>query len=230
MKEKADSLQKGDQSLFEKNFRPHVIETERSKKWTLENFSSGNRSASPPAKKPFRTGPSPNFYLLPRSNFPSPKNPHSEKIPYISRAIKTNFLIFLVLKDKNSCFFPRSTPHGVSFFTFFSVLFTFLGCFHFSPFSEFHYWPFSGDFIFQLFQFFCECCGFEKPFFTLSRFLPYTPSHICHSVASATNLRELFLLSCVFYFTLLTKIWHNLLLSRLPWSRQFFLEGCRTSH
>ena len=187
MKEKADSLQKGDQSLFEKNFRPHVIETERSKKWTLENFSSGNRSASPPAKKPFRTGPSPNFYLLPRSNFPSPKNPHSEKIPYISRSIKTNFLIFLVLKDKNSCFFPRSTPHGVSFFTFFSVsLLAFLGWFHLSTFSVFlrvlRIWEtfFYSQSFFTLHSFphlpQCrECYEFERAFFTLMRFLLYTP-------------------------------------------------------
>ena len=35
--------------------------------------------------------------------------------------------------------------------------------------------------------------------------------------ASATDLRERFLLSDFFYLTLLPDIWHNLLLSRLPW-------------
>ena len=35
--------------------------------------------------------------------------------------------------------------------------------------------------------------------------------------ASATDLRERFLLSGVFHLTLLPDIWHNLLLSRLPW-------------
>ena len=40
----------------------------------------------------------------------------------------------------------------------------------------------------------------------------------CYSfTASATGLGERFLLSGVFYLTLLPDIWHNLLLSRLPW-------------
>ena len=60
MKEKADLLQKGHQNLFGKKFRSHVVETERSKKRTLEIFSGESRSTPPPAKKPFRTGPSPN--------------------------------------------------------------------------------------------------------------------------------------------------------------------------
>ena len=60
MKEKADLLQKSDQNLFGKKFRSHVVEIERSEKRTLEAFSSGNRSAPPPARKSFWTGPSPN--------------------------------------------------------------------------------------------------------------------------------------------------------------------------
>ena len=40
--------------------------------------------------------------------------------------------------------------------------------------------------------------------------------HICHSNASATYFKRLFLLSGVFYLTLLPNIWHNLLLSRHP--------------
>ena len=60
LKEKADLLQKENQNLFDKKFRSHVVETERSKKRIMEVFSGGNRSAPPPAKMPFRTGPSPN--------------------------------------------------------------------------------------------------------------------------------------------------------------------------
>ena len=60
LKEKAELLQKGHQNLFGKKFRSHVVETERSKKRTLEGFSGGSRSVPPPAKKPFRTGPSRN--------------------------------------------------------------------------------------------------------------------------------------------------------------------------
>ena len=59
LKEKVDLLQKGDQNLFGKKFRSHIVETECSKKRTLEVFSGGSCSAPPPAKKPFRTSPSP---------------------------------------------------------------------------------------------------------------------------------------------------------------------------
>ena len=60
LKEKNDLLQKSDQNLFGKKFRSHVAETERSRKQTLEVFSSGNRSAPSSAKKPFQAGPLPN--------------------------------------------------------------------------------------------------------------------------------------------------------------------------
>ena len=43
--------------------------------------------------------------------------------------------------------------------------------------------------------------------------------------ASATNFRELFILSIVFYFTLLLGICHNLLLSRLGSSSPWRLQG-----
>ena len=52
----------------------------------------------------------------------------------------------------------------------------------------------------------------------------------CCCTASATDLREHFLFSGVFYLTLLPNIWLNLLLSSLPWSWQLSLEGCRASH
>ena len=59
-KEKADLFQKGDQNLFGKTFRSHIVETERSQKRILEVCSSGNRSAPSRAKKSFRTDPSSN--------------------------------------------------------------------------------------------------------------------------------------------------------------------------
>ena len=59
LKEKVDLLQKGDQNLFGKKFRSHIVETECSKKRTLEVLSGGSCSAPPPAKKPFRVSPSP---------------------------------------------------------------------------------------------------------------------------------------------------------------------------
>ena len=58
LKEKTDLLQKGDQNLFGKKFRSHVVETERSKKRTLEGLSGGNSSVPPPAKNLFQRGPS----------------------------------------------------------------------------------------------------------------------------------------------------------------------------
>ena len=45
----------------------------------------------------------------------------------------------------------------------------------------------------------------------------------CYSfTASATDLRERFSLSGVFYLTLLPNIWHNLLLWKFPWELAFF--------
>ena len=41
------------------------------------------------------------------------------ELSFISRVIKTDFLIFLALKDKSSCFFSQDNPAGFSFFTFF---------------------------------------------------------------------------------------------------------------
>ena len=118
------------------------------------------------------------------------KKNSSEKISYISGFRKRNLifpellrltLIFLVLKDKrNSWFFSRGTPQG--------LFFTFLRCFHFSPFRFFHFSPFPSIFNFRLSQVFhfspfsgafvlyCECYGFERVFLTIRRFLPYTQS------------------------------------------------------
>ena len=85
--------------------------------------------------------------------------------------------------------------------------------------SLFHHW-------------FCYCFSsvFISPtFFTVPVFLPGT-SFLCCCTTSATDLRELCLLSDVFYLKLLPDIWHNLLLSRFPWGQQFRLEAYRVSH
>ena len=76
LKEKADLLQKGDQNLFGKKFRLHVVETECAKKKNLEIFSGGSLSTPPPAEKPFRTGPSPNNNnRIVKGDFTTVKNP-----------------------------------------------------------------------------------------------------------------------------------------------------------
>ena len=65
--------------------------------------------------------------------------------------------------------------------------------------------------------------GSEKAFLTLGRslYLILLP-HISYSTASATDLRELFLLPGVFYLTFFPDIWLlNMLLSRLPWEPAF---------
>ena len=99
------------------------------------------------------------------------------------------------MKDKNSCFFPRRTLQGFSFFTFFRCFifhlprvfpcFTLLRCFHASPFSGVSMFHLSRIFVLL----YLECYGFERAF----------------------------LLPGIFYLTLIPDIWHNLLLSKLPW-------------
>ena len=127
--------------------------------------------------------------------------------------------------------------------------FTFLRCFHFSSFSVFYFSPFSGVFIFHLSQvfpfftflrcfifhlfwvFLCCCTAnatdLRELFLFSGVFYLTLLSHICHSTGSATDLREFFLLSGVFYLTVLPDIWHNLFLSMLPWEPAVFLECCR---
>ena len=75
---------------------------------------------------------------------------------------------------------------------------------------------------------FFECFHFTK-FLYRDCFLSVT-SFLCCCTTNATDLRELFLLSGVLYLTLRPEIWHNLLLSRLPWGRQFSLQVCRAFH
>ena len=94
------------------------------------------------------------------------------ELSYISSVIKTNFLIFLALKGKNSCFFPGEPRRDFDFLPFSGVsFFTFLGFFivylsHFLPFSD----------VFVLL--YRECYGFQRVFFSLRRFIPYTLSRL----------------------------------------------------
>ena len=98
------------------------------------------------------------------------------------------FSIFFFLKIKSPVFFFQENPLGI-----FTTVF-FFKCFHFSPlffgvfivdciFSGHHFsspWLFLLLDLFVRYSFFVllyyECYRLEKAFFTLSRFLPYTPS------------------------------------------------------
>ena len=95
------------------------------------------------------------------------------ELSFISSVIKTDFLIFLVLKNKNSCFFPRRTPQQFSFFAFFSV--------HYLPFSGISIIHLSRVFSFFTFlRYFCvavprvlriwESFFYSQAFFTLHSF------------------------------------------------------------
>ena len=127
--------------------------------------------------------------------------------------------------------------------------FTFLRCFHFSSFSVFYFSPFSGVFIFHLSQvfpfftflrcfifhlfwvFLCCCTAnatdLRELFLFSGVFYLTLLSHICHSTWSATDLREFFLLSGVFYLTVLLTCGTNCFYQCFPGSQQFFLECCR---
>ena len=98
----------------------------------------------------------------------------------------------------------------------------FLVYFHYSTFSGVFFFDLSRCFIFHRFRVFLCCCtasatDLRKLFLLSSVFYLTLLRHICHSTAIATDLRELFLVSDIFYLTLLPDIWHKLLLSRLPW-------------
>ena len=70
----------------------------------------------------------------------------------------------------------------------------------------------------------------EGFFFLLSGFFYLKPfPHICHSTASATDLRELFLLSGVFTLHTFPTFGTICFYHGFPGSWQFFLEGCRAS-
>ena len=100
-------------------------------------------------------------------------------------------------------------------------------CFYFI--TDFYY-CFSGGFISLTFYHDCffvryfsfvllyrQCYGFEKAFFSLSCFLPYTPSTHLPQYCRCYSFKRAFFTLKGFFLTLLLDIWHNLLLSRLQW-------------
>ena len=80
----------------------------------------------------------------------------------------------------------------------------FVRCFHFSP---------------QIFTTVFRVFSLLIAFFHVTNFAAFLSgtSFLCFCTASGTDLWELFLLSGVFYLTLLRNIWHNLFLSTPPW-------------
>ena len=76
--------------------------------------------------------------------------------------------------------------------------------------------------LFQVFSFFTivfRVFSLLIAFFHVTNFASFLlgASFLCWCTAGATDLRELFLLSAVFYLTLVPDIWYNLLLSRFTW-------------
>ena len=112
--------------------------------------------------------------------------------------------------------------------------------FHHCFFRCFHFWPLIFTAAFRVFSlliayfyvtnftafllgtlFLCCCTARAKDLgelFLLSGvfYLTLLP-RICHSTSSATDLREIFLLLGISYLTVLPEIWDNLLLLRLSW-------------
>ena len=120
-------------------------------------------------------------------------------------------------------------------FLFFHYWFSplFFGCFH--CFHWLHFFMLPTFFTMTAFLLlFCQVIHYyvvvprmlriREEFFLLIGDFYLTLLSICHSTASATDLREIFLLWGVFYLKLLLPdIWHNLLLSRLPWEPDVLL-------
>ena len=112
----------------------------------------------------------------------------------MSRVVKANFLILLVLRDNNSCFLSQESPAGFFIFHLFEVFrfslsrlfpcFTFLGYFQVSPFS--------GVLIFHLSWMFSLFIFLRYFIFHLSQVL------LCCCTTSPTDLREHLLLPGVF--------------------------------
>lgn len=75
-----------------------------------------------------------------------------------------------------------------------------------------------------------EFYGLEKTFFFSHAFLSYISFPHLPQYRVCCRFERRFLLSWVFYFTLLFDIWHSLLLSRLPWGLQYSLEGYGASY
>ena len=118
--------------------------------------------------------------------------------------------------SRNGTFWPQAQGFSSLFFQVFSFFITdFYHCF-----SGF----FTVDCIFSCHQFcsffvryfafvllYRTCYGFKRTFLLSSVFYLTLLPHICHSTASASDFRELFILSGVFHLTLLPYIWYKLL-------------------
>ena len=86
-----------------------------------------------------------------------------------------------------------------------------------------------GFFLSSCFYFFIFL--FPQMFLLLIEFVNFTVSSLLLLLQPALQIWEsIFFLLGVFYLAFLPDIWHNLLLSRLPWGRQYNLEGCRAYH
>ena len=136
---------------------------------------------------------------------------------------------FLSIKNKSSCFLTGEPRRVFQVFP----CFTFLRCFYFSAISGFFIFHLSQLFIFYFFSgvsisTFLRCFHFSsfsavfvflyrECFFYSQKFFILYSFPIWHSTTSATDFRELFLLSGFFHLTFLPNICENLLWSRLPW-------------
>ena len=98
----------------------------------------------------------------------------------------------------------------------------FFRCFHFTTGFYYCFWVFLfliafaslflQAFLFHQWFYYCFSSVFFSPiFFTITAFC-----QLLRFCVVVLQVRELFLLSCIFYLTLLSDIWHNLLSSRLP--------------
>ena len=131
----------------------------------------------------------------------------------MSRVVKANFLILLVLRDNNSCFLSQESPAGFFIFHLFEVFrfslsrlfpcFTFLGYFQVSPFS--------GVLIFHLSRMFSLFIFLRYFIFHLSQVL------LCCCTASPTDLREHLLLPGVFTLHSFPPFGTTCFFSRIPW-------------
>ena len=109
-------------------------------------------------------------------------------------------------------------------------LLSFLGVFIVDCVCSLHHCFFMCFFFFHHWFYYCFFSVFISPsFFTVTVFCQVL--RFCVVVLRMLRIWEsFFLLSGVLYLTLRPEIWHNLLLSRLPWGRQFSLQGCRAFH
>ena len=192
------------------------------------SYNSGNENRE---KLPYISGnksPKETSYIS-GNNFPSSK---SKENPLLKLSLYFGKLNFLATRLRNSVFQENTSEFFISYF---------FRCFHFLTLT---FTTFLGVFL-LLIAFFHNFAGFlqgtsflygctasatdlRELFLLCGVFYLTLLPHICHSTASAADLRKLFLLSVIFYHSFPTfgTIW---LYQGLPGTRQFFLEGCTAS-